>query len=86
VRLWNLQGNPIGQTFQGHSDGVVSVAISRDRQFIISGSRDKTIRLWKARWEDWLEAGCKQLQEHPVLRNPQTSEQQGAKETCDQIK
>jgi WD40 repeat protein/energy-coupling factor transporter ATP-binding protein EcfA2 len=83
IRLWNLQGNPIGQTFQGHSDGVVSVAISRDRQFIISGSRDKTVRLWKARWEDWLEAGCKQLQEHPVLRNPQTSEQKGAKETCE---
>ncbi|HEY9641885.1 MAG TPA: AAA-like domain-containing protein [Coleofasciculaceae cyanobacterium] len=46
VRLWNLQGQPIGQPFQGHQDYVTSVAFSLDGQKIVSGSRDKTVRLW----------------------------------------
>ncbi|WP_327078348.1 WD40 repeat domain-containing protein, partial [Prochlorothrix hollandica] len=46
IRLWDLQGNPIGEPFRGHSDYVGSVAFSPDGQTIVSGSDDQTIRLW----------------------------------------
>jgi len=46
VRLWDLQGNPIGQAFEGHKELVVSVAFSPDGEKIVSGSHDGTIRLW----------------------------------------
>jgi WD40 repeat protein len=46
IRLWDLQGNPIGQPFTGHTSYVVSVQFSPDGKYIVSGSRDKTIRLW----------------------------------------
>jgi WD40 repeat protein len=34
-------------TFKGHNESVKSVDISNDDNYIISGSSDKTIKLWK---------------------------------------
>lgn len=36
------------QTLEGHSDSVTAVAFSPDGQTIVSGSHDKTIKLWNA--------------------------------------
>jgi energy-coupling factor transporter ATP-binding protein EcfA2 len=46
VRLWDIQGNPIGQPLRGHENVVYSVAISPDGKLIVSGSDDRTVRLW----------------------------------------
>ena len=36
------------RTFQGHTDTVQSVALSRDGKHVLTGSRDKTAILWEA--------------------------------------
>jgi WD40 repeat protein len=46
LRLWDVNGTPIGQPFQGHTDAVLSVAFSPDGQRIVSGSWDNILRLW----------------------------------------
>ncbi len=38
----------IGNPFNGHSDREKGVSISSDGLRIVSGSRDKTVRLWSA--------------------------------------
>ncbi|HEY9798673.1 MAG TPA: caspase family protein, partial [Leptolyngbyaceae cyanobacterium] len=46
VRLWDIQGNRVGQPFFGHESSVYSVAFSSDGKLIVSGSGDKTVLLW----------------------------------------
>jgi WD40 repeat protein len=41
-----VKGEPIGEPFVGHEDWVRSVVISPDGNLIVSGSKDKTVRLW----------------------------------------
>ncbi|MCU0568110.1 MAG: WD40 repeat domain-containing protein [Oculatellaceae cyanobacterium Prado106] len=46
IRLWSLQGQPSPQTMRGHLDWINSIAFSPSGQTLISGSMDRTIRLW----------------------------------------
>jgi WD40 repeat protein/serine/threonine protein kinase len=48
-QAWVAGDKPVGRlvrVLQGHSQNVTSVCFSRDGRFLISGSDDKTIRLW----------------------------------------
>ena len=42
----SLRGGTTTRRFVGHSKDVLSVAFSVDNRQIVSGSRDKTIKLW----------------------------------------
>ncbi len=44
--LWRLRYDPSIRTFTGHSDIVTSVAFAPDGRTAVSGSYDKTLKLW----------------------------------------
>jgi general transcriptional corepressor TUP1 len=58
IKLWELNGlRPLSisgcssrgvckTTFKGHKDYVISVALSSDGQWIVSGSKDRTVQFW----------------------------------------
>ncbi|MEM6599732.1 MAG: hypothetical protein AAF635_16475, partial [Cyanobacteria bacterium P01_C01_bin.69] len=70
LRLWDLQGNPIGPPFRGHDRQVWSIAFSPDGDRIVSSSFDGTLRLWWATWRAWLRNSCNRLATHPTLQAP----------------
>lgn len=46
VRLWDLEGQPINQPLQGHTDYVNSITFSPSGQTLISVSWDRTVKIW----------------------------------------
>jgi len=46
LRLWDLNSGQTVRRFVGHTKDVLSVSFSADNRQIVSGSRDRTIKLW----------------------------------------
>ncbi len=44
LKSWDLGSTGVLKTFDGHTDKVLSVAVSSDGQYAISGSEDMTVR------------------------------------------
>jgi WD40 repeat protein len=53
-------GSQVGGPVDGHASGVTSVAYSRDGHWIVSGSYDTALRLWRA-VRTWPELLCSKL-------------------------
>jgi mitogen-activated protein kinase organizer 1 len=47
VYVWDLVDGKIKQKLKGHEKGVTSLALHTDDEYLLSGSLDKTIRVWK---------------------------------------
>ncbi|NQU38358.1 MAG: protein kinase [Lentisphaerae bacterium] len=47
VQIWDAVSGEDAGRFDGHSDHVAAVAFSPDGQWVISGSRDMTARVWR---------------------------------------
>jgi serine/threonine protein kinase len=47
VLLWNVETGEQLKAFARHTNGVQSVAMSRDGRWAVSGGHDRTIRLWR---------------------------------------
>ena len=46
IRLWELSTGQTTRRFVGHTNDVLSVSFSADNRQIVSGSRDRSIKLW----------------------------------------
>ena len=52
IQLWDLHGN-LAYTFSGHTALISSIAFSPDGKHLISGSLDKTVKLWHNPMHSW---------------------------------
>ncbi len=78
-----LQDSREKDNFTDHQSLVRSVAISSDGKYLVSGSSDKTVKLWRGtNWQDWLEVGCKRIRLHPALASGKIESAPGAAKTC----
>lgn len=46
IKLWDLETGECLKTLEGHSNSVMSIALSPDDQLLVSGSYDETAKLW----------------------------------------
>nr|MDJ0596922.1 hypothetical protein [Pleurocapsa sp. MO_226.B13] len=94
VRVRGIEGELIGDKFfRGHQNNITSVAWSPVAPYIVTGSWDKTVRLWDRRQlieqlpnsEDsqaLLEVACNRLFSHAILVTANTEEAKAAGGTC----
>jgi WD40 repeat protein len=47
MKLWEVATGRCLRTFEGHRDAVMSVCLSADGRYALSGSQDETMKLWE---------------------------------------
>jgi dynein assembly factor with WDR repeat domains 1 len=47
-KLWAADTGSCAQTLEGHTDEIFSCAFNYEGDYIITGSKDNTCRIWKA--------------------------------------
>ena len=47
IRIWDITTYTCVKTLQGHDHNVSSVAFMPSGDFLVSSSRDKTIKMWE---------------------------------------
>ncbi len=47
LRLWDLRTNHVLRAFEGHDGGVLSICLTRDQRYLLSGCGDRTLKLWE---------------------------------------
>ena len=81
MRLWDVESEKLLHSFEGHKGWVYSVGYSPDGQYLVSGSRDKTVRVWLgSNGQDWLAVGCDRVRLNPVFVSTQAD--RGATDAC----
>lgn len=47
IKLWDIYSeDDVFQILEGHQDGVNTIALSNNEQFLVSGGEDKTVKIW----------------------------------------
>lgn len=58
VKIWNFESGEVLHTLTGYLDAVESLDFSSDGQYICTGSRDGTIKLWTDLWSTGNDPAC----------------------------
>jgi WD40 repeat protein len=78
VNIWGKDGKPMGTIATGQ--GIVLSLVALPNGELGSSGKDGSVKRWSV--EAVAKRGCHDLQDHRVLRNPQTPPQRAARETC----
>ena len=62
--FWDLSCRPLAK-LEGHGNEIVCASFSPDGKFIVTGSSDKTVRIWRIReLDELLVQGCLWLKDY----------------------
>ena len=70
IGMWSTATGERIAEFTGDPGGTSAMDISPDGSTLASGGADGGIRLWRANWQQWLQAACEQLGSHTDFMNP----------------
>jgi DnaJ domain/WD domain, G-beta repeat len=47
IKIWHIASGSLLKTLEAHTGGVMAIALSPDRQIVVSGSLDGSVRSWQ---------------------------------------
>ena len=83
IKIFDLTSGELLKTLTGHSSEVNAVTYSPDGKYIVSGSRDNSVKLWNAEtlnFDQLIEKGCSLLANYLQYKTPPATPEQ--KQIC----
>jgi len=84
IKIVDLATSELLKTLKGHSSEVNAVTYSPDSKYIVSGSRDNSVKLWNAEtlnFDQLVQRGCSLLKNYLEYKTPPATPEQ--KQICD---
>ena len=67
AQLWSLDAVDHKEMQVNHTDEILCLALTADNRFLVTGSKDSTLKMWELENGRLVQVHCHRLKSHPFI-------------------